>query len=236
METDLIYTGGDLDNWFYDRYYYAGVNSRYHTFQLVLNLLYQKHANPTIIETGCQRLKDDLGGGMSTSIWAEYIQRYGGKLISVDNSVDSLQAARRVLQEFSGIDVTLVHSDSVVYLEGCQEHCDLLYLDSFDYPIVKLCEIYGGHQDIDLTMKIMNQVGRDRFIDLHRDIILPCQEHCLKEFQAIESNLPLNCILLIDDNQLPGGGKPRLLKDYLWARNEWTCLLDFQNSVWVKEI
>jgi hypothetical protein len=38
---------------------------------------------------------------------------------------------------------------------------------------------------------------------------------------------------MIDDNQLPGGGKSRLAKEHL-AGLGWSCLLDFQQSVWRK--
>jgi hypothetical protein len=165
--------------------------------------------NPVIIETGCQRQEEDLGAGMSTSIFAEYISRYGGKLIVVDLFEEHLNRSRQYLQKWPDIDVQFEVSDSVKYLEDYRGPCDLIYLDSLDYPIA---ENEGN-------VKMQQQA----------------QEHCLRELRAVEKNLTANSIMLIDDNQLSGGGKPAKAKEYLVDRG-WTCLLDLQSTIWVREI
>lgn len=236
-DTNLIYTGEDLkDNWFYNRYYYSNANSRYHSFQIVLNMLNQLHEQPTIVETGCQRLEEDLGGGMSTAIFAEYISRYGGKLISVDINPNSVSEGRKVLQKYSNVDAEILLYDSVGFLSGYHGECDLLYLDSYDYPYGEILNQYGGQTDIEEAMKTVRELSRDEILDRHMNIIRDCQEHCLNEYKAIEHKLSKRCILLIDDNQLAGGGKPRLLKDYLSNQDEWICLYDFQSSLWIREL
>lgn len=208
IDTQLLYTGEDIKgNWFYNKYYYGGANSRYYTFQLALNLLHQRHKNPVIIETGCQRQEEDVGAGMSTSIFAEYIQRYGGSLITVDIDRIHLARAQSYVTKWPEAIITFVPMDSVSFLKQHQGQCDLLYLDSLDYPV--------GENDGNLAMQYA------------------AQEHCLNEFLAIESKLPDNIILLIDDNQFGGGGKPKLLKEYLLS-HQWICLLDLQSSLWIK--
>lgn len=210
MATDILYTGEDhKSNWFYDRYYYGGGNSRYYTFQVALNLLQQKHPNPVILETGCQRQEEDVGAGMSTSIFAEYIHRYGGKLIVVDLFEEHLRRSQQYLQKWPGIDVEFVASDSVAYLQEYRGACDFVYLDSLDYPIA---ENEGN--------VLMQQQA---------------QQHCLNELIAVEKNFSSDSILLIDDNQLSGGGKPAKAKEYLVGKG-WTCLLDLQSTLWVKSI
>ena len=224
-------------NWFYKKYYYSGANCRFFTFQTVLNLLNQKHANPTIIETGCQRMVDDLGGGMSTSIFADYLDHYGGKLISVDLSPQSCKIAKEVMQPYldKQLDITIVQSDSVKFLKEYQGPCDLLYLDSFDYPYGEVLNKYGSQKDITKTEELLWAKDPNELIKEVESIISPCQQHCVNEFLAIKDRLDEKCILLLDDNSLPGGGKPRLLKEMLPSFG-WTCLLDFQQSLWIKEL
>ena len=97
---DIVFNSGP-GNWFFDKYYIHGSNSRFWTFQLALNLLSQRNWNPTIVETGCQRMADDIGAGMSTSIFAEYIARYGGELHVVDNDVHHLTIAEKCVGEWA---------------------------------------------------------------------------------------------------------------------------------------
>ena len=234
-DSKFLFTGIDLkDNWLFEKYYYNGTNTRYWTFHLALNILHQTVDNPVIIETGCQRQEEDLGGGMSTSLFAEYIDKYGGKLISVDIEAFHLRRAQSYLLKWPNINVQLIHSDSVDALCDYEGECDLLYLDSYDYPIGEIWNIYGGKEDLPKAMEELNKLTREEIIEKYKDIILPCQEHCLREFQAIETHLHSGSLLLVDDNTLNGGGKPRLLKDYLLKDDTWVCLLDHQQSCWIK--
>ena len=211
MDTNLLYITEDTkkDNWFYKKYFYGGGNARYFTFQLALNLVNQLHEFPTIIETGCQRELEDLGGGMSTSIFAEYVQRYGGRVITVDNSEEHLTRSKAYCIRFPETDVKFELSDSVEWLSKYVGNCHLLYLDSLDYPV--------GDNEGDVKMQ------------------KAAQEHNLNEFKAIEERLQDKMILLLDDNLLPGGGKPALLKTYL-SNKGWICLIDYQQSIWMKDI
>lgn len=238
MNKELLFTGAHKNqNWFYEKFYYSGSNYRYATFNIALNLLNQKHPNPTIVETGCQRQVDDIGGGMSTTLFAAYLYRYGGKLISVDLSPHSCKVAKEVITPYleKGVDINIVQSDSVKFLAEYNGPCDLLYLDSFDYPYGDLLNKYGGQTDIEKAEKILWSKDPEALIEEFKSVITPCQEHCVNEFMAIKDRINDNTILLLDDNLLPGGGKPRLLKEMLPDLG-WTCLLDFQQSLWVKRI
>ena len=177
---------------------------------MALNILYQKRENPLIIETGCQRMADDLGAGMSTSIFGEYLKRYGGRLFTVDISQHNLDICKGCTIDFADY-IKYVCQDSISFLRHNEEKADLLYLDSLDYPI--------GDEAGDIQKQVAAQV------------------HCLKEFKAaVKGGTVTNStIILIDDNQLPGGGKPRLLKQHLQDEG-YLCLLDLQQSLWVKGI
>ncbi len=192
-------------SWFYQKYYASGSNCRYQTFHLALNLLFQRHEKPLIVETGCQRLKDDIGAGMSTSIFGEYVHRYGGRLVTVDFSEQNLNICRESTASFSD-KIQYVFSDSLVFLKQLTETPGLIYLDSYDY------DINGSDEDRRLS-----------------------QEHCLKEWLIVEPLLKDDTIVLLDDNDLPGGGKPKKVKADLSSKG-WTCLLDWQQSLWVKKI
>jgi hypothetical protein len=211
---EFVFSNNETIAWMYSKYYYCGSNSRYWTFQIALNLLAQKKDSPVIIETGCQRLPDDLGAGMSSSIFGEYCSRYGGILYSIDLITQHLEVCKECTKQFSHC-IEYVNSDSVAWLRSPNGIvADLLYLDSLDYPI-----------------------SADGTRSLDPDGEFAAQAHCLNEFIAALDSGKVNSktIVLLDDNQLPGGGKPKLLKDFL-LKKKWTCLLDFQQSLWVKEL
>lgn len=220
MNTEFIFTADDKENWFHQKYYWMDinkVNDRYHTFHLALNLLSQLTPdNPLIVETGCQRERNDFGAGQSTSIFVDYLKRYGGKLISIDNNPEHVSRAIRFVEADTpgvGVHCEFMVSDS---LEGLQllvqswKKVGLLYLDSLDYPI--------GDQEGDL------------------DLQKAAQMHCFNEFVTALPLLTDSTVLLLDDNQLSGGGKTKLVKEYLIRAKEWKCLLDLKQSVWVKRI
>jgi len=206
---NFIYCSDGNSNWFYKKYYYNGANLRYYTFQIALNLLSQKKkTDPVILETGCQRLANDLGAGMSSSIFGEFLHKYGGHLITVDNFHPHLVTCQECTLEWCDC-IDYVLSDSLSFLKDFQGRVDLLYLDSLDYP-----------------------VGEDKDNIQMRDA---AQLHCLNEFKAIEPRLPKDVIVMADDNQLPSGGKPKFLKEYLQKKG-WICLLDFQQTIWVRKV
>lgn len=60
-----------------------------------------------------------------------------------------------------------------------------------------------------------------------------CQAHQLEEMKLIYDKLTPKALVLLDDNRLPGGGKTRLTKEFL-ADNGWTCLFDWQHSLWAR--
>lgn len=230
---NIVYSGVDYkDNWFKNKYFTDGSNGRYFTFQVALNLINQRFVNPLIVETGCQRQEDDIGAGMSSSIFAEYIYNYGGKLYVVDNNKIHLTRAMSYLKKWSNITVNFFLRDSVAYLHNLKESPSLLYLDSYDYPIFEMWQtMFPGNTD--RGRELLEQLTREELFDKFGHLINPCQEHCLKEFQAIEDQLTDDSVVLIDDNDFSGGGKPGTLKPYLEEKG-WVCLLDSQQTLWIR--
>ena len=192
----------------------------------------QYFEKPTIIETGCQRFESDIGAGESTTIFCEYIQRYGGRLISVDISEENLIMAQKCVASYN-ISKEFHAIDSVEFLRKYQGKCDLVYLDSYDYPYSEMLDEFGGKTDMEAATKQLYSVSPEELNKRFTGLIGPCQQHCLNELLAILPNLHDKSIVLFDDNLLPGGGKPKTAKQYLLANN-WTCILDYQQSVWVK--
>jgi hypothetical protein len=206
-------TNSDSGNWLYDKHlkrqwYPKNINFRYWTFQIAFNILEQTCQNPIIIETGCQKQEEDIGDGLSTSVLGEFVCRNNGKLITVDISEHNINQAKKFTREYSN-NIEYVVSDSISFLRNYDGKCDLLYLDSLDYSL-------------DPLMKTERKKA---------------QEHCFNEFLAIRKNLKKGSLLLVDDNGLGGGGKPRILKEYIHNMNEehWLCLFDYRQALWVKE-
>jgi len=234
---DLVYSSDDSDSWFYQKYFCGGANFRYWTFQLSLNILRQTRENPTFVETGCQRMEEDIGAGMSTSIFGEYCRRYGGQVFTVDLVKAHLNICRECTQQYKDL-IHYIESDSVAWLKSIRNlEADLLYLDSYDHPHFEILNEYGGLTDMEKAARTVRDLGQKEILRRHGHLLKPCQEHCLNEFLAAESSgvVKKDTLVLIDDNQLAGGGKSRLLKDYL-REHEWICLFDLQQSLWVRKV
>jgi len=202
-------------NWFDQKYFYGGGNGRYPTFKKVLEHLSSVEA-PSIIETGCQRLPDDLGAGMSTSIFGEFLVRHGaGHLTTVDIDKSHIEFCKIYTAQYSSY-ITYKIMDSLKFLRGISGPIDCLYLDSLDYPI----GMYAGNERMALN----------------------CQQHCLSEFLAVANIMSVGSLLLVDDNETnEGEGKPSLLKQYLATRKvslriEYELLSEGQQVVWRKRV
>ena len=101
------------------------------TQKSALTILTQFSSNPLIVETGCLRLPDDWGGGMSTLVYAKYIARHGGHLITIDYSEVNLDVCKEITKDYAQY-ITYVHADSLAYLPTITDKIDMLYLDSMD--------------------------------------------------------------------------------------------------------
>lgn len=208
-------------------------SSRYPTFKAALGLFLQR-GGKYIVETGCVRMLDDWGAGMSTYLFCEFLETYGGYLWSVDINPKNVVLCNQITEPFAKYRLC-VQGDSLDFLSnklpelsGFENRIDLLYLDSYDYPYGELVKKYNGNNEAFLAISDTQAMTR------HGDKILPCQQHCLAEFKAAEKYLHDKSIVLIDDCGLPGGGKAGLVRDHL-ASKGWLCLLDLQQSLWIKE-
>lgn len=216
-------------DWF-ERYNVPG-NCRYESYLLAMKELSIRTDSPIIIETGCQREENDFGGGMSTSIFAEYLQNLrAGRLFILDNNKVHLDRAKKFISEYK-IQKDFILGDSKQTLASLNQSPDLLYLDSWDYPYGEMLNAYGGQTDIVRAEKIINSKDWNELLTEFAHIILPCQEHTVNEFLAIESRLKETSIIMIDDNTLAGGGKSRLLNKLL-ASMGWKELYNGQQILW----
>jgi hypothetical protein len=197
MQDDFINVG----SWF-DQNYRDKSRERYVTFKTALNI-FRQYDGHIILETGCQRLVDDWGGGCSTLLFAEFCKAYDRHLYTVEIEPKNLDVARQVTESCKNF-VTYVLADSHAFLPTFNNPIDLLYLDSLDCPTTPETTAY------------------------------PAQLHQLTELKLIERKLTEHAVVLLDDNNFPNGGKTRLTKAYL-AQTGWLCLLDYQQSLWIRK-
>jgi hypothetical protein len=210
------------------------LDQRYPTMRRALDLLAAR-GGKTIIETGCARMKDDWGAGMSTLIFADWCSRHDAHLYSVDISKGNLQTARCIIGDALSPFVTLVHWDSVEWLRQVGDgSVDLLYLDSLDYPYVELLNAHGYQVAPENAVAELWAMTEDQVLDKHGEIVRECQEHCLDEIIAADHALKDMSIVLIDDQNFPGGGKSRLANLYLEGAG-WTRLSGVrdQQALWI---
>ena len=228
-------------NWFKAKYFSKtnAHSTRYWTFKIALNLLIQRMVgSPLIVETGCVRLEDDYGAGNSSLIFGDFLKKYGGKLISIDINQTNVALCEKLMLAagFSSIHQTIV-DDSLKALtklidDGIKP--DLIYLDSFDFPYGELLNFYGGDKDLHSAINVLKNMTTDEIINLHGKIFSECQEHCLREAQLANLLLGESGIILIDDLDLPGLGKPRLARDYL-LDSGWEIVLEDYQSLFVRK-
>ena len=165
---------------------------RQKTFRRAIELLDERSAT-CLIETGVARygLRNSKSDGASTAVFGLWAKANNASLYSVDISPESIAGAREAVMELDLLnEVKLVTGDSVQFLENFSDPVDFLYLDSYDY-------------------------------DKHDESVqVASQEHHLKEFKAIEEQLGPDTVVLIDDCDLPGGGKGKTVIEYM-TRKGW---------------
>lgn len=229
---DFVY----FDNWF-DKKYRTKLDGRWATMKMALNLARQR-GRDTIFETGCQRMKDDWGAGCSTTIFCEFVERYGGHLCSVDNNERHLKIAEELTRPWEPLR-TLVLSDSVAALKkldklpGYAGPPGIVFLDSYDYPIGEIWNAFGGKTDLQAAIERVAEIPEAQLLSDFGDVINPCQEHCLNELLAALPFCDDKTVILIDDTSLSGGGKGRTAGIWL-CENGYECLLCSQQAVFVK--
>lgn len=212
--------------------YKGKLGFRFPTMQMALTLL-ENRCGRHIIETGTMRMADDWGAGCSTLIFAEYCRAHECRLATVDLFPRNIEMSKKLTADYADL-IEYVTCDSVEYLKTLESNSvDLLYLDSVDYPYVELLDIYGGRHNLKLAMEILADLGDEEILKRHGDLILPCQLHCANEVLAAFHTLHENSIVLIDDDHIPGGGKPRLAK-HLLDEKGWTEVLKNQQSLWIR--
>lgn len=160
------------------------------TLREVLRLLGERSAK-VLVETGTARmgLEKSKGDGASTIVFGLWASQNDAHLYSVDIDPEATDRAGKAVGEMNlGDHVTLVTADSVAYLHEFTDPVDFLYLDSYDY------------HKTDTAIQVASQ------------------QHHLKEITAIEDRLHEDTVILIDDCDMPNGGKGKLVIERLTAR------------------
>jgi len=177
----------------------AKTNKRQASFQIMIDHL-KTIEHPLIIETGCARppdlvpwgtidisFKDD---GMSTLIFDQFINDFGGDFHSVDLTQRHVDFAQSQISDKSQVHC----DDSIAFLwyvnnllKEQDRYVDLLYLDSYDYE------------------------ESDPY---------PSMVHHIKEIAVILGRMRSGSMLAVDDNVGTGAermGKPKYVADLMEA-------------------
>lgn len=203
---------------------------RYNTMKAALDI-FKQNKGELILETGTTRMADDWGAGYSTVVFGEFLRKNGGNLITVDIEPANIEFCKQVTALYSD-HIEYVVSDSLAYLKDLDRSIDLLYLDSYDYPYGELLNYFGGKEDINAAQEKLKSMTEEEIVKQHEFLIAPSQNHQLQEFLLASKNLKKGTPILLDDSDLPGGGKTRVTKKYLKDIGA-TCVLDEYQSLWV---
>ena len=169
------------------------------TLRAALRLLESRGAK-TLVETGTARggLSRTKAEGASTVVFGVWAKRHGAHLHSVDIQKESIDQARNAVIETQLTDVVHFHESDSV-----------AFLSGFDEPV--------------------DFLYLDSF-DWHHDpaVQQACQEHHLKEFEAIEKRLQPHSVVLIDDCGVAGGGKGKLVIEKMLSSGWRTVRSEYQ--------
>lgn len=175
---------------------------RFTSYQRIFReLLGRRQRDFTIIETGCA-----FGGGWchgsSSFLFTEFLNVFGGKLISIDLSPEHMSACRRLVETVRPVSgraqfVPMV-GDSVSILRTLPDRADFVYLDSWD---------------------------------LERDDPEPSMRHHMAEFKAAKPIFvrSQDLIVAVDDNLKPLGiGKGKYILEWAKQTGQNVLLDDYQ--------
>jgi predicted O-methyltransferase YrrM len=167
----------------------APTSSRYKTVVRALDLM-ERFGVRTIVETGTSRGGDChfCDDGGSTIIFAQWAQDHGAEVFSIDVSQKNLANAKAAVIKYVSEEQLAVQ---YVWSDSVS------YLKRFDRQIDFL---YLDSYDYDARNPA------------------PSQKHHLREIQAAYPFLGKNSIVMIDDCDLPGGGKGKMVIEFLLQR------------------
>ena len=178
---------------------------RRNTFRKTLELLDITKAK-VIIETGTSRegLKGAKSNGGASIVFGKWAKLNNAVLHSVDISEKSIKAAQKEVDNQLLSDFVTIH------------HSDSIeFLANFKKPVDFLyLDSYDYSDDPEVQVK--------------------SQIHHLNEFKAIEELLHKNSIVLIDDCDLPNGGKGKMVVEYM-QQKDWKVLINAYQILLVRE-
>lgn len=165
------------------------------TFRKTLELLDRMNAR-VIVETGTSRegLHGAKSNGAATIVFGKWAKENNAILHSVDISEASVKNAEKEVSR-----------------QGLGEWVEIHRSDSVAF-------LKEFSEQVDFLYLDSYDYGPDP------EVQLKSQQHHLEEFRAIEKRLHRDSIVLIDDCDLPNGGKGKLAIDYM-LRHGWKILV-----------
>ena len=160
----------------------------------------------TIVETGTSRegLRGAKSNGAATIIFGKWAKENNAFVHSVDINEESVK-----------------NSQEEVDRQNLQEFVQIHHSDSLDFL-----------NDFNETVDVLYLDSYDYSND--PEVQKKSQQHHLEEFQRIEDQLHDDSIVLIDDCDLPNGGKGKLVIAYMLDRG-WKILVESYQVLLVRD-
>lgn len=134
---------------------------------------------------------------------------------------------------------------STLFLASCcKDAATKLHTVDADARCVALCRVLAKLSGLPISASLMDSVAYLKqfgsqidwlyldSLDSHQGPVR-AQRHQLREIQAAYPKLAARCIVLLDDNGAPNGGKTRLSKNFL-SDHGFRCILDSYQSLWTR--
>ncbi|MCO4821780.1 MAG: class I SAM-dependent methyltransferase [Flavobacteriaceae bacterium] len=160
------------------------------TFLRILKLL-DDTKSKIIIETGTSRkgLKGSKSNGAATIVFGKWAKLNKAHVYSVDISMESIVAC-----------------EAEVKKQNLMQNITIHHSDSIEF-------LKNFKQKVDFLYLDSYDYSLDK------EVQIASQKHHLNEFKAIENKLHKNSIIMIDDCDLSGGGKGKLVIEYMLQKD-----------------
>ncbi|MDB4348486.1 hypothetical protein OAA62_01075 [bacterium] len=212
----------------------SSLGQRFYTLELAFNIL-ENFRGKNISQVGCQSKEFEYANFDLFNIFADYVTEkniYYDIYVNFDDinlksRIYNIQ--RQIYSNYNSDNIRLIDINKSIN----KSKIDLLLLNDICYPINEITKQVSKELNYLEAINLLHSLSEEDINTTYGDIINPCREKMLKEYSMFENNLNKSSIVLLEGNDYPGGSQTKYVKKRL-SKDNFNCLLDLKQSVWMK--
>lgn len=214
--------------------YESSLGQRYYTLQLTFNL-FKNLRGESIFQIGCQSKESQYANFELFDIFANLCMDTPNSTYDIYHDNKDLQRISQIERKlYKNYDPKRINLKTIKdYDEYATKYIDLLILNDICYPIHELTKKMSNNLNFLEARNILNGMSETDLNNLYKDLIDPCREKVLSDYETFKSRLSRSAIVLLEGNDYPGGSQTLLAKRQLES-DGFICLLDSKQSIWIR--